>query len=141
MGLLSLNTGPFHRFGSRYSTLFDGDHFLGRNAFEENWLVQTPTNLQENGKELLVEVALPGFEKEHIDLRINNSELHISASKDNNSSAYQIEEIPKKVDKYFQLSPSMDQENIKAKLRNGVLRLSMPYAKGVKRQKRKVRID
>jgi hypothetical protein len=38
MLLLKLKNSIFHRFGSRYSSLFDGNHFLGRNSFDDNWL-------------------------------------------------------------------------------------------------------
>ena len=38
MLLLKIKNSLFHRFGSRYGSLFDGNHFLGRNSFDDNWL-------------------------------------------------------------------------------------------------------
>ncbi len=40
MLLLKLKNSIFHRFGNRYSSLFDGNHFLGRNSFDDNWLTK-----------------------------------------------------------------------------------------------------
>ena len=39
MVLLRQRTGPFHRIGDRYNTFFgSSDHFMGRSAFDDNWL-------------------------------------------------------------------------------------------------------
>ena len=144
MGLLKLNNGPFQRFGSRYNTFFDSGHFLGRNALDDSWLTHTPADVQQNGKDLYVEVALPGFTKEEVKLDLVNNELHISAVKASAEDAkgvYEIEEIPKNVNRYFQLSSSMDQENIKADLSNGVLRITIPYTKDFKSSEKKVEVQ
>lgn len=141
MGLLQLKTGPFHRFGSRYASLIDSDHFLGRNAFEKNWITNVPADVQLNGKEVLVEIALPGFNKDEIQLEIDKNELHISAQRSIDNSAYQVEEIPKKVSKFFQFSSTMDRDNIKANLKNGVLTLTIPYSKEPGRTKNNIDIE
>ncbi|MEQ8924929.1 MAG: hypothetical protein RLO81_03900 [Fulvivirga sp.] len=40
MKLLEIHSGPFHRFGSRYGSLFDSSHLLGRGIFDDTWLVK-----------------------------------------------------------------------------------------------------
>jgi hypothetical protein len=40
MLLLKIKNSLFHRFGNRYGSLFDGNHFLGRNSFDDNWLTK-----------------------------------------------------------------------------------------------------
>lgn len=42
MILLRPRSGPFHRIGDTYNTLFGSDHFMGRSAFEDSWLSKTP---------------------------------------------------------------------------------------------------
>jgi HSP20 family protein len=141
MGLLKLRTGPFHRFGDRYATLFDSDHFLGRNSLEGTWL--TPADVLENGKEIEVEMALPGFMKEEVNVEIRENEVHVSAERINRIKEglkYRFEGIPKKFDRCFYLSPKMDQENIEAKLENGILCLTIPYSKEITHSNRSIEI-
>lgn len=86
MGLLTPRTGPFHRIGNRYATMFDLDHFLGRSAFEDSWMTKPPRNILEKENELEVQVAMPGFKKEDIKLELRDGYLYISARQisDNN---------------------------------------------------------
>lgn len=46
MLLLKLKNSIFHRFGNRYGSLFDGNHFLGRNSFDDNWLTDDKKGLK-----------------------------------------------------------------------------------------------
>ncbi|WP_155179954.1 hypothetical protein [Fulvivirga lutimaris] len=50
MLLLKLKNNLFHRFGSRYGSLFDGNHFLGRNSFDANWLTKDKPKAKKGSK-------------------------------------------------------------------------------------------
>ena len=51
MLLLKIKNSLFHRFGSRYSSLFDGNHFLGRNSFDDNWLTRERKSAKEKSND------------------------------------------------------------------------------------------
>ena len=125
MGLLRLKSGPFHRFGSRYGSLFDSEHFLGRNALDDSWLTNPPADVKKMDEEIVVELALPGFKREDIKLEIDQDELHVTAIRSSDDT-YQVEEIPKHISQYFQLSSTMDVDHITSELKDGVLVLKIP---------------
>ena len=52
MLLLKLKNSLFHRFGNRYGSLFDGNHFLGRNSFDDNWLTEDKTKAKKKNKKV-----------------------------------------------------------------------------------------
>jgi HSP20 family protein len=144
MGLLQLKSGPFHRFGNRYATLFDSDHFLGRTSFEEGWLSKSAADVLENGKEIEVELTLPGFIKDEINIEIRDNEIHVSAERTNRikeGTKIRFEGIPKKFERCFYLSPKMDQDNIEAKLENGILCLTIGYSKDATRSNQSIEIS
>ncbi|MBL6449352.1 hypothetical protein JMN32_23780 [Fulvivirga sp. 29W222] len=58
MILLRQRSGPFHRIGDRYNTLFGSDHFMGRSAFEGNWMSKTNHAYGEKGKEVKLVVKV-----------------------------------------------------------------------------------
>lgn len=129
MGLLRQRTGPFHRIGDRYATLFDGDHFMGRSAFEDSWLVKPATNVRQQGDTIIFEIAIPGFSKDEIDLEVKHDALYVSAQKkeSNDDAVYVKKEVPTQMfTRVIDLKPNIDQSKISAKLINGILKLEIP---------------
>ncbi|MEO1052220.1 MAG: Hsp20/alpha crystallin family protein [Bacteroidota bacterium] len=122
----------FHRIGDTYGHLIDGDHFMGRNAFDELWLTRPSTNVIKKPDECYrLEVALPGFNKEEIGLSISNNLLKVKAEKKEES------ELPGKyirketdvefMERAFELTSNIDQDHIKASYKNGILSVFLPY--------------
>ncbi|UII30468.1 hypothetical protein LVD17_19430 [Fulvivirga ulvae] len=56
MILLRQRSGPFHRIGDRYNTLFGSDHFMGRSAFEDSWMSRTNHTYGDQEKEVKIVV-------------------------------------------------------------------------------------
>ncbi|QSE96548.1 hypothetical protein [Fulvivirga lutea] len=50
MKLLKIHSGPFHRFGSRYGSMFDPTHLLGRGVFDDTWLVKKESEKENEAK-------------------------------------------------------------------------------------------
>jgi len=130
MGLLTPRTGPFHRIGDRYKTMFDGNHFLGQNALEESWMAVPPANVKKEGTKVILELAMPGFTKNDIKVELIGNDLHISAHKEaENDESYIRKEVPSSIEnQVIRLSESVDQEMIHVSLENGLLRITLPEA-------------
>ena len=97
------------------------------------------TDVTETEKEYLLEIELPGFNKENVEISVENGYLTVSAKKD--------EEKETKNDRYVSrerytgsLTRSwyvgeIDQEQIKASFNNGVLNVSVPKEQKQKEKK------
>lgn len=128
MGLLTLKSGPFHRIGSRYGHFFDADHFLGRSAFEDLWISKAPANIRKTAKEYILEVALPGFKKEEVNLKLAGDKLIVSAKRNAKMPEYLKMEMSDNFEqRSFDLPANLNQEAIKAKLRDGLLKVIIPF--------------
>ncbi|MTI21772.1 Hsp20/alpha crystallin family protein [Fulvivirga sp. RKSG066] len=137
MGLLTPRTGPFHRIGDRYATMFDLDHFLGRNAFEDSWMAMPPRNIRTKGDHIEVEVAMPGFKKKDVNIELKDGFLYISAQRkrhNNGDKKFVEKQVPDKIaDQVIELGADVDEASISAKLANGMLTITIP--KSAKPQK------
>ena len=97
------------------------------------------TDVTETEKEYLLDIELPGFNKENVEISVENGYLTVSAKKD--------EEKETKNDRYVSrerytgsLTRSwyvgeIDQEQIKATFNNGVLNVSVPKEQKQKEKK------
>ncbi|MGI9543496.1 MAG: Hsp20/alpha crystallin family protein [Cyclobacteriaceae bacterium] len=121
----------FDRIGDQYRHFIDGDHFLGRSAFEDNWMTRAESNLKRNGEGYQLEVALPGFDKKEISVTVHNDQLEIvaqSADQADVESDYVIQELNTSTkSRIFKLRPEIDTDQIKVNFKNGILRIALPY--------------
>jgi HSP20 family molecular chaperone IbpA len=87
---------------------------------------------EENG--LYLKVDLPGVDKDGLKIRVENSILtiegHIEANKERDYLFREFE--PSNYFRQFELTDSVDQGNIEAELKNGVLSLYLPKAEELK---------
>jgi len=126
----SIKSGPFHRIGDTYGHFFNTEHFLGRSAFDKPWLAPEPAaNLGKNKVHYFIEVALPGYEKQEIDLALKDDILIVTAEKTEDfKDEYLAREIHfDTIVRHFELDDEVDQENIEAKFENGLLRITLPH--------------
>ena len=113
----------------RFNEGFDIDRKLyGKNAAH---IMKTDILEKENGYE--VDIDLPGFKKEDIDLSLENGNLTVSASKkldkeEKNEKGKLIrqERFMGNMQRSFYVGDELTEEDIKAKFADGVLRLSIP---------------
>jgi len=141
MGLLTPRTSPFHRIGDRYATLFDLDHFLGRNAFEDGWMTKAPKNVREEKDAILIEIAVPGFDKDEVSVEAKDSMLTITAKKKVEPENYVEKQVPTQLEpQVIQLDPDVGENGITAELKNGMLYIRIPYSSKPDHQSRTIKV-
>ncbi|MDO5048056.1 MAG: Hsp20/alpha crystallin family protein [Anaerococcus sp.] len=102
-------------------------------------------DIAEDDEKFLVEAELPGFAKEDIDIDLDKGKLTLSVKKE--SSEDKSDEKRNYIHKerrYQSMRRTMnftniDEENVSAKLANGILEISLPKSK--KDLKKKIQID
>lgn len=133
MSVYRRRSNLFDRIGDQYRHFIDGDHFLGRSAFEDNWMTRAATNLKKNGLGYQLEVALPGFEKKDISVNVHNDQLEVLAHSKKQTeldSDYVIQELNTSTkSRVFTLRPDIDTDRIKVSFQNGILMIALPYKK------------
>ena len=107
-----------------------------RNDYHEDYVKndgKTPaTNVFETDKEFKLEVLLPGFTKEDLQLNVHNSVLTIKVEKEKkeeNAEAYKYahrEFDAYNFEKQYKLPKTVDNEKIEAKFENGILNVQLP---------------
>lgn len=91
----------------------------------------TPTDLVEHDDEFVVTVDLPGFEKDDVEIRVADHTLRIAADRDESASeeeeAYlRRERRRRSVRESVRLPDEVDKEAVSARMRNGVLTVTLP---------------
>lgn len=101
------------------------------------------TDIYEEENGLYVLVDLPGVEKSGLKLAVEKDILtiegHISSTSDSNYLMREFE--PSNYFRQFELSESVNQENINAELKNGVLSIYLPRAEALKPRTIDVKIN
>ena len=122
---------PFGRYGNSLDSLFDDFE----RSFFSNGCSQLPafrTDIQDKGDHYLLEADLPGFQKEDIDLHVQDGVLTITAKHDetrenkDESGKYVCRE--RRTGSYarsFDVS-GIREDGIGASYENGVLKLTLP---------------
>lgn len=124
----------FDRMGERYAPIIDPDHFLGRSAFD----IERPRNFPkanikqkgENGEIFELELAVPGFSKEEIEIQMNDDLLTIRGNKSKSVEVKEADEFLMEefaIDSFerkFRVAASIAHEKITARYENGILRLT-----------------
>ena len=123
--------GAFRRIGDRYSRFINPYHFLGRNAFEKSWIAPL-TNVSQSEDAYLIELALPGFSKDNIQVNLEGDHLIVECQKDHGApdkwpTAIRREYSYDQVREGFILPPNAKKDAISSNYENGVLSISIPY--------------
>lgn len=129
----NIHNHSFDRMGGRFPSLIDADHFLGHTAFDVSYhksaTTQPPANVRKEEEFYELELAIPGYSKDEIEITVNNDILTIRGEKtkssDENKSHYILEEFNyKRFERQFFLAPGVGHERITAHYDNGILRLT-----------------
>lgn len=101
-----------------------------RNRTMQNNRTFPATNVMENNDDFMLEMALPGYEKNEIVIDIEQNELKISSKKTDPSQEDRKmlrQEFSKGAfERIFELPDTVDAENIEATFKNGLLSISIP---------------
>ncbi|MEC0124484.1 Hsp20/alpha crystallin family protein [Paenibacillus pabuli] len=105
------------------------------------------TDIREEENKYLVEAELPGIAKEDIDIQVEGNELIIRAKrnetteqKDDTNRIIRQERRSGEFIRRFYVE-HIDEENIKARLENGVLKLDIPKRPGEDHSRKRIQID
>jgi HSP20 family protein len=111
-----------------FSDLSDYDRFFGMPTFKTLQNAFPAVNVKEGEKDYKIELAVPGFKKENINVHLDNDVLHISAE-NKNEKEESHDNFTRKEFSYnsfsrsFQLPKSANHEKIDAKYEDGVLKI------------------
>ncbi|UCG52166.1 MAG: Hsp20/alpha crystallin family protein [Candidatus Latescibacterota bacterium] len=86
------------------------------------------TNINETEKEYVITMEMPGVEKKDVDVSVDGDELVISAERSGkveSEGLLRSEIRSEKFRRSFSLGRTVDRDNIKAKLENGVLKVTL----------------
>lgn len=91
-----------------------------------------PIDIYESLNAIHIEIEIPGLEREDIKISVSNNKLFIKGEKkfrkEYHKQKYHILERPYGCfTRIFELPDNTDDENIKAKIKDGVLSISIPY--------------
>ncbi|MDR2956383.1 MAG: Hsp20 family protein [Prevotella sp.] len=122
----------FDRTGSFLPSFFN--HYLNDDLYNNIMSSGLPaTNISENEKEYIVELSVPGFKKEDINIEVEKNILKISAQsemkneeKDQDQKVLRREFKKSSFTRSFSIPENIDIENIMANQEDGVLRVILP---------------
>ena len=93
-------------------------------------------SVDEDEKEYVIKVETPGFDKDQINIELNDNVLTIKAErKDSEKSRGSYSERSSIISRRVQLSDEVDSEKIDAVLDKGILTLHLPKKEGITKQK------
>lgn len=100
----------------------------------------------EDEEKYTIKAALPGVEKDDIDIQVSENSVSISGerkyeNKIEQENLYRSEFSYGKFQRTFQLEKTVDAKNVKAELKNGLLTIALPKTTIEKEKTVKVNID
>ncbi|HAV19765.1 MAG TPA: hypothetical protein DCX17_01915 [Firmicutes bacterium] len=115
---------------SIFEDLFPLDPF--RNRRSGNWMTQgLQTDIKETDNDFELSINVPGIKKENIDVTLENGYLTITAEQkeeqnDESTTYVRRERFYRSACRSFFVGEDVQQKDIKAKMENGVLTLTVP---------------
>ena len=99
------------------------------------------TNIKETKDNYIMELLVPGFTREDIDINLKDEYLTITVSKDEKEEEYLLKEINNYSFKRSYYVGKVELTDIKAKLENGILTLTINKIKEKEPINQKIEID
>lgn len=105
------------------------------------------TDIKEKGENYVIDVDLPGYEKENIEIELENGYLKVTAKVDKNINDENEKYIHKErfygeCSRSFYVGDNIKEEDIKAGFKNGILSLTVPKNEQKKIEEKKfIQID
>ena len=128
--------------------LFD-DMFGMDPFFERRDSKLMKTDIKEKGDKYIIDIDLPGYDKENIDLEIEDGYLKVTAKVDKNVDESDEDEKYIHQERFygecsrsFYIGKNVKEEDIKASFKKGILTLTIPKEEQKKlEEKKKIQID
>lgn len=126
------------------NALFD-DFFMSYelaplSSFEDFCLFNPRINMSDNGKELKVNVELPGMDKDDIEISLDQHTLTIKGNKkgadEGDRTSYCMERVFGAFKRMIPIPPGIDPERAEAAFKKGVLTIIMPKPAAFRNEKK-----
>nr|WP_317413443.1 Hsp20/alpha crystallin family protein [uncultured Solibaculum sp.] len=124
-------------FDDMWDDMFDTTSMFGRHnpLYGKHSKNLMKTDVRETDHSYELDVDLPGFKKDEIQIQLNNGYLTISASKgldkdekDKKGRYIRRERYAGQCSRSFYVGDSMETKDVNAKFEDGILKISMPKA-------------
>jgi HSP20 family protein len=117
---------------------------LFNNSFMAGFTSSMRSDIKETNQEFIVEVEMPGFSKENINVVCQDGQLTISAINMHNTDQEKASYV-RQERQYGQISRSyrmdgIDEDRIIAEYRDGILRLTLPKSNDTNEKRRRIDI-
>lgn len=104
---------------------------LSQSFFNREGLEFPAVNVGEDEKNINVKAELPGMEAKDVDISLQNNNLILQGEKkfedeQNRDNYYKVERSYGQFYRTIPLSTEVDESNVKAKMNNGVLEITLP---------------
>ena len=121
-------------FDGFMNDMFEDDFFGGKNPrYGKNARTMMKTDIRETDEGYELDIDLPGFKKDEIQAELKNGYLTVSAAKgldkdeQNKKGEYiRRERYAGSMSRSFYVGEHLNEEDIKAKYEDGILKLSVP---------------
>ncbi len=130
MALMRYSKPETDIFGKRFSDIMD-EFFNDAVATRQSSFAPS-MNISENEKQFIIDVEIPGMEKENIDVNLENRRLTVSGersfeseSEENGTKYHRVERHYGSFSRTLQLPESVNDESIEATYKNGVLNIKI----------------
>ena len=128
--------------------LFD-DFFRGDDFFSRREQSLMKTDIRERDDKYIIEMDLPGYEKENINIELKEGYLTVSAKVERENDSSEKERYLHKerffgeCSRNFYVGEDMSEEDIHAEFKNGILKVTIPKKEAKKElpQARKIEIE
>ncbi len=146
----NIRNRAFDRMGEHFAHLIDPYHFLGRSAFDVPYESEKripAANIRQDDTLFVLELAIPGFRKEEIEIVVKDNILTVRGEKSKSEVAtepsYILEEFNfRSFERSFRLSPQIGQEKVTARYEDGILKIMFTdVPKEEERSYRKVNVE
>ena len=107
------------------------DDFFDDNFFNKKEKNLMKTDIKEKKDKYMIEMDLPGFEKENIKLELNNGYLTITGKQENKIDEEEEKYVHKErfygeCTRSFYVGDNIKEEDIEAEFKNGTLKIDIP---------------
>lgn len=107
------------------------DEFFGDDFFPKKERSMMKTDIREKKDKYIINIELPGFSKENIDISLNNGYLDVYAKVDKNENEEKGKFLRKEIlygecSRSFYVGNDIKEEDISAEFRNGILDIVIP---------------
>ena len=120
------------------------DDFFRDDFFKEKDLMKT--DIREKKNKYLIDIDLPGFDKENINLSLENGYLMVSAKAENENNDEEEKYVRQErfygeCSRSFYVGDEITEEDINAEFKNGTLKIEIPKKEETKKLPEKKQIE